>query len=128
MSRYSRKDEYYNQKRPSNNRKGDYNSSNERRDQSYQNRLKERHHSIEMRKSYPNMIKGKNCSNSYNVLYKKCTKCNAQSHHEFECELYTKYAPYNCNICNHGHHYASECIQKNVKSPSTSPYPLGKNV
>lgn len=79
-----------------------------------------RDRSISLRRAYPQMQKGYNCSPTYNPYTKKqCTKCMHHDHHEFECATYERYNPQKCTFCQKGHHQLTDC-QENPSFPPTS--------
>jgi hypothetical protein len=67
------------------------------------------------------MKRGYNCGYSYNpAKTKSCRKCNgADSHHEFACNLYERYNPDRCGMCEKYHHFAFDCKEVS-KFPPTS--------
>jgi hypothetical protein len=67
------------------------------------------------------MKRGYNCGYSYNpAKTKSCRKCNgADPHHEFACNLYERYNPDRCGMCEKYHHFAYDCKEVS-KFPPTS--------
>jgi hypothetical protein len=77
--------------------------------------------SVKMRQLYPEMKRGYNCGYSYNpAKTKSCRKCSgANPHHEFACNLYERYNPDRCGMCEKYHHFAFDCKEVS-KFPPTS--------
>ena len=75
-------------------------------------------------RNYPQMKKGYNCSHNYNPVYHKhCSKCKDgqnQTHHEFECGLYSRWNSDKCSLCKVYNHYSSDCKEMNKFPPRSS--------
>lgn len=80
------------------------------RDRSYEAKRLE-YQEETLRKKFPEMKRGTNCSPTYNpITNKSCTKCPVQNtHHEFECRKYDRYSHTKCTTCDRFFHHASDC-------------------
>jgi len=106
----SRRENRYN--KPVNPR--DFSKSPQRRDISRDRSKESRRISRQdemLKKNYPEMKRGLNCSHDYNPLtMKHCTKCsNKFSHHEFECKQYYTYSSTRCSQCDKYYHSFQYC-------------------
>ena len=103
-------------------RQTSYRNQGQQRNRSNSTNNRERAQSMERRKFYPEMKKGINCSFNYNPQKTKfCTKCSfGQDHHEFECQMYKKYEPKICTMCEKYHHEPDVCREIKNFPPSTS--------
>jgi hypothetical protein len=66
--------------------------------------------SLLVKRLYPSMKKGENCSTNYDPTEtKSCSKCPSRGHHEFDCFKYRRYSPTICAVCKKFNHYEDAC-------------------